>query len=273
MPPGHGGAPEAASTSAATAALGEALALPEYRAGRLQPRRTEGDYLILSDVNALVLRHGADFSGDVFDYGCGGAPYEASFARCRSYIKADVVPGPRVDRLLDRDGLTQEVDASYDWVFSTQVLEHVPDPAAYLRESHRLLRPGGRLLLSTHGLFPEHGCPFDFQRWTADGLVLAARTAGFEILSAGKLTAGVRGAVQMMHHCVWGLRPPPERKLWGALLSVVRKAYGALGVPVLNLIADQFRGQGCVPPGDPSTVYVGVYVLARRPQPGGSKSS
>lgn len=250
---------------AARTDLGDTLAAPEYLAKRLAPGRREGDYLILSDVNALVLRHATEFGGDVFDYGCGGAPYAALFARCRSYIKADVVPGPRVDRLLGADGLTTEADASYDWVFSTQVLEHVPRPAAYLAECHRLLRPGGRLLLSTHGLFPEHGCPYDFHRWTADGLVRAAREAGFEVVEAGKLTAGVRGAVQMLHHCIWALRPPAESGFWNPLLGIARKLHGAVGVPLLNWLADRFPSQSEVPPGDPSAVYVGVYISARRP--------
>lgn len=266
--PGPISNPTAAATGRPAPAgrdLGAALASPEYLAKRLAPGLREGDYLILSDVNALVLKLAPEFQGDVFDYGCGGAPYEPLFARCRSYVKADVVPGPRVDRLLGSDGLTQEADASYDWVFSTQVLEHVPDPAAYLAECRRLLRPGGQLLLSTHGLFPEHGCPYDFQRWTADGLVRAARVAGFEVLAGGKLTAGVRGAVQLLHHCVWGLRPPPGSGLWGALLGFGRKLHGWIGVPLGNLLADRFRCQALVPPNDPSTVYVGVYVHARRP--------
>lgn len=39
-------------------------------------------------------------------------------------------------------------DASFDLVLSSDTLEHVPDPDAAFRECRRVLRPGGRLLLT-----------------------------------------------------------------------------------------------------------------------------
>jgi SAM-dependent methyltransferase len=46
----------------------------------------------------------------------------------------------------------------------------VPDPAAAVRELHRVVRPGGRVLLSTHGVYPFHPNPDDLWRWTHQGL-------------------------------------------------------------------------------------------------------
>ncbi len=40
-------------------------------------------------------------------------------------------------------------DAAFDFVVVPDVLEHLSDPAAALREAARLLRPGGRMFLST----------------------------------------------------------------------------------------------------------------------------
>jgi ubiquinone/menaquinone biosynthesis C-methylase UbiE len=40
-------------------------------------------------------------------------------------------------------------DASFDTVISCETIEHVPDPARAVRELARVLRPGGRLFLTT----------------------------------------------------------------------------------------------------------------------------
>jgi 2-polyprenyl-3-methyl-5-hydroxy-6-metoxy-1,4-benzoquinol methylase len=40
-------------------------------------------------------------------------------------------------------------DASFDAIISTEVIEHLENPRAVFREFSRLLRPGGRLLLTT----------------------------------------------------------------------------------------------------------------------------
>lgn len=40
-------------------------------------------------------------------------------------------------------------DGSFDVVHSSHVIEHVPDPAAFLRETHRILKPGGWCICAT----------------------------------------------------------------------------------------------------------------------------
>jgi SAM-dependent methyltransferase len=40
-------------------------------------------------------------------------------------------------------------DASFDCVVALSVIEHVPDPARALAEMHRVLAPGGRMLITT----------------------------------------------------------------------------------------------------------------------------
>ena len=76
------------------------------------------------------------------------------------------MPGnPHADLHGSIDAIPVE-DASFDVVLCLQVLEHVPDPAAAVRELRRVVRPGGRVLLSTHGVYPFHPNPDDLWRWT-----------------------------------------------------------------------------------------------------------
>jgi 2-polyprenyl-3-methyl-5-hydroxy-6-metoxy-1,4-benzoquinol methylase len=44
-------------------------------------------------------------------------------------------------------------DATFDVVLSTEVIEHVPDPALAVKEFARVLKPGGHLVLSTPNRF------------------------------------------------------------------------------------------------------------------------
>jgi SAM-dependent methyltransferase len=44
-------------------------------------------------------------------------------------------------------------DATFDWVISCECIEHLHHPRRMAREMHRLLRPGGRFVLTTESYF------------------------------------------------------------------------------------------------------------------------
>ena len=167
------------------------LATESYLRQRLDPQPGDEFYLHLADLRLALEGARAPAASCVLDYGCGGSPYRSLFPSA-VYHGADLTGTPGVDFTFGSDTRLPVPDAEYDLVLSTQVLEHVRHPAAYLAECHRVLQPGGRLLLSTHGTFRDHDCPSDFHRWTADGLKDAVAAAGFAVTRIQKLTSGPR---------------------------------------------------------------------------------
>ena len=112
----------------------------------------------------------------LLDVGCGVKPYYPWFEPYVSeYVGVDLGDNPAADLEGAVESLPVD-DASFDVVLCTQVLEHCDDPAEAVRELRRVVRPGGRVLLSTHGVQVYHPAPHDLWRWTHEGLERLFRT-------------------------------------------------------------------------------------------------
>ncbi|WP_448121593.1 bifunctional 2-polyprenyl-6-hydroxyphenol methylase/3-demethylubiquinol 3-O-methyltransferase UbiG [Xanthomonas arboricola] len=100
----------------------------------------------------------------VLDVGCGGGLLSESMARLGAQVTAiDLAPelvkvarlhslesGVQVDyRVQSVEDLATERPGSFDAVTCMEMLEHVPDPTAIIRACASLLKPGGKLFLST----------------------------------------------------------------------------------------------------------------------------
>jgi SAM-dependent methyltransferase len=117
----------------------------------------------------------------VVDFGCGDRPYQPLLeARGARYVACDLEG--EVDVRIEPGQPLQLPDEDAEGVVSFQVLEHVWDLDWYLSECRRLLKPGGWMLLSTHGTWLYHPHPTDFRRWTRDGLTGEIAARGFEIV-------------------------------------------------------------------------------------------
>jgi SAM-dependent methyltransferase len=120
----------------------------------------------------------------LLDFGCGSMPYRNILsASIHQYLGADIKENSaaQIEINIETGKILLE-DCSVDIVLSTQVLEHVVSPLAYLRESNRVLKEAGLLVLSTHGVWMYHPDPTDFWRWTADGLSKIISDEGFEVI-------------------------------------------------------------------------------------------
>ena len=69
----------------------------------------------------------------------------------------------------------------YDLIIANSVFEHIREPAALARGLERLLAPGGYLLWHTPFIFPQHGVPDDFFRYTDHGARFIVEAAGLSV--------------------------------------------------------------------------------------------
>jgi hypothetical protein len=74
----------------------------------------------------------------------------------------------------------------FDAVFSISVLEHIAMPWVLAREINKVLEMGGVTFHATHFAWPLHEAPWDFWRFSDEGLkVLFSPPVGFETVKAG----------------------------------------------------------------------------------------
>lgn len=163
----------------------------------------------------------------VLDYGCADAPYRHFFPAA-DYVGADLPGNPDATMEIAADGTLPAADASVDVVLSTQVLEHVTDPGVHLSECFRVLRPGGRVLLSTHGIMPWHPDPVDLWRWTSEGLQRAVGDAGFEVERFEGIVGMAAAGLQLVLDSIAYRVPRPLIRVVGPPLSLVFQSLIAL---------------------------------------------
>jgi SAM-dependent methyltransferase len=166
----------------------------------------------------------------VLDVGAGSCPYRHHFSGCDYRTQDFVALDP--EQLRDKRGYGQinyvcdatsipVDDGSFDVVLCTEVLEHVPEPALVVKEMSRVLKPGGKLLLTAPLGSGLHQVPFHYfggytPFWYRRTLTEAGfenlqieanggffRHYGQETIRLAKLTAPTRLAAPFAFRVVW----------------------------------------------------------------------
>jgi SAM-dependent methyltransferase len=198
------------------------------RAGRerLYPSISNPNWIVLRSRRRIFRRwfhalHSQD--AKVLDIGGRIQPYRELIPFSHQYWSLDVRQTALVNVLGNAESLPF-ADDSLDVVICTQMIEYVTDPAALAREIHRVLRPGGSLLLSAPSIFPRDS---EHDRWRFFPVTLRQLFTQFsevEVLPECGSIAGFFRTMAVM--CDFSAR-----------YEAVRFALGCSLFPLMNVLA------------------------------------
>lgn len=124
------------------------------------------------------------WTGRVLDVGAGESPWRDLMPGA-TYVGLDTSHSDAFGMSRRRDvvyydgGEMPFEDDEFDHVLCTEVLEHVDEPLPFLADLHRVLRPGGTLVLTVPWSARVHHIPYDYYRFTPFALGLLLTSAGF----------------------------------------------------------------------------------------------
>ena len=111
------------------------------------------------------------YGSKVLDAGAGSCPYRVNFSHCE-YLTQDFIQLDdeqlrygngygKIDIISDITSIPLD-DETFDVIICTEVFEHIPRPDLALREFSRLLKKGGKLLITAPLMSGLHQEPYHF---------------------------------------------------------------------------------------------------------------
>lgn len=171
-----------------------------------------------------IKRHTDVIQGRILDVGSSGFPRYKGLFTYDKYLTMDMTPAKGVD-IVGKAEAIPFPDASFDSIVCTQVLGDVFELQKAFSEFHRVLTPGGRVLI-TENLFDSlHGEPYDFWRFTAHSLRRLAEEAGFEV-EVLERRGGYHSVMAQMKARYWIERLSAYWKWYAHIFSLFLKILG-----------------------------------------------
>ena len=168
------------------------------------------NYLIRKELFKNIKSLSKDLSGVLLDFGCGSKPYEKlilSWGGVVKYIGVDIEESghthenEKIDFFWDGKRLPFE-NSSFDSVLCSEVLEHVFEPDDTLQEIKRVLKDGGKILLTIPFFWEEHEIPYDYARYSSYGIKYLLDKNGFRIVKMQKCGNSVQVVFQIINCCL-----------------------------------------------------------------------
>ena len=157
----------------------------------------------------------------ILDVGAGEGEYGEYFKKI-SYTACDIKQNKKKTIDMVGDFISDKgkfKKGYYDYVLCTQVLEHFEDPMVVFQRFNRVLKPGGKLFLTTNFIYQIHMEPNDYFRFTKYGLISLGEKNGFKVESI-KPQGGIF-SVLVYVLATLPLRLGLEKKWWSYHLYLV----------------------------------------------------
>jgi SAM-dependent methyltransferase len=165
------------------------------------PKVTHPLFLMRRELFSAIRKHAHLLNGNLLDFGCGSKPYKSLFS-VESYTGLDF-------EVTGHDHTNEEIDVFYDGkvipfpdeqfdcVLCSEVVEHLFDLPAVVAEIHRVLKPGGKLLLTCPFVWIEHEVPYDYARYTQYALRHMLEQGGFRVIRDEKRGLFIEALTQL----------------------------------------------------------------------------
>ena len=152
-------------------------------------------YIEAFALRTSIREFSSELSGVCLDVGCGSMPYKQFFNQCESYVgleyESDIAKKSFSPDFF-YDGVTFPFESdSFDSLVSFEVMEHVDDIEVFFSEIVRVLKPGGKMIVSVPFCWMEHEKPNDYRRYTKIGLERYLEKKGFEVELSRKTTGAL----------------------------------------------------------------------------------
>lgn len=112
-----------------------------------------------------------------------------------SVYNVDLLPYDSVNVICDIENLPFK-DNSIDYILNVAVLEHVPNAPAAIAEIYRVLKPGGKLYCFIPFMQAFHASPYDFNRYTYEGMKVQFQKFDIQKIHTIGPTSGMLWIVQ-----------------------------------------------------------------------------
>lgn len=148
-------------------------------------------YFIRNALYKKVKQYAPELNGRLLDFGCGSKPYRSLFTHVSEYIGLDYEGGAHshanenVDVFYDGKKIPF-ANESFDSVFSSEVFEHIFNLEEIIPEINRVMKKGGKILITCPFVWNEHEVPADYARYTQFALKHMMGKNGFTVLVQDK---------------------------------------------------------------------------------------